>query len=126
MAIAFESMGYGICYIGGLRNNLRAVDELLGLPEGIYPLFGLCVGVPDQEPGQRPRLPIEAVLFENAYPTEPEMLEKLAGYDDRYEQYLAERGAPPARWSEIMGKKYAVPSRTDLAAYYRSKGARLD
>ncbi len=43
-ALAFESMGYGICYIGGLRNQLSEVDRILKIPEGVYPLYGLCVG----------------------------------------------------------------------------------
>lgn len=33
-AIAAESMGLGICYIGGLRNNLEEVTKLLNTPGG--------------------------------------------------------------------------------------------
>ena len=44
LCVALESLGYGICYIGGLRNELAEVDRLLGLPEGVLPLFGLCAG----------------------------------------------------------------------------------
>ena len=32
MSIAAESMGLGICYIGGIRNNLNEVSELLETP----------------------------------------------------------------------------------------------
>lgn len=127
MVIAFESMGYGICYIGGLRNNLRRVDELLGLPEGVFPLYGLCVGVPAEEPSLRPRLPESGVLFEERYPDDATMLEELAAYDAGYSKYLAERGATSTEgWSSRMSEKYAKVSRPDLASYYTSKGARLE
>ena len=46
LALAFESQGYGLCMIGGLRNELPEADALLGLPHGVWPLFGLCVGEP--------------------------------------------------------------------------------
>ena len=46
MSIAAESMGLGICYIGGIRNNLNEVSELLETPEYVLPLFGLVVGQP--------------------------------------------------------------------------------
>ena len=56
LVIAFESLGYGSCYIGGLRNQLAEVDRLLEVPEGVHPLYGLCVGRPAQDPLPRPRL----------------------------------------------------------------------
>ena len=40
MVVAFESMGYGTCYIGGLRNDLPALHEVLRTPEGVWPLLG--------------------------------------------------------------------------------------
>ena len=46
LTLAFEAMGYGACYIGGLRNDLDGVDDLLELPFGVLPLFGLTVGIP--------------------------------------------------------------------------------
>ena len=47
MEAAMNAMGYGVCYIGALRNRLPDVDALLALPPGVFPLFGLAVGVPD-------------------------------------------------------------------------------
>jgi len=54
--IAAESLGLGICYIGGLRNNPAAVSDLLSLPDQVYPVFGLCLGHPAQDPEVKPRL----------------------------------------------------------------------
>lgn len=80
LAIAFEAHGLGICFIGGLRNELPVVDRLLDLPEHVLPLFGMCVGEPDEEPLLRVRLPLDAVLFDERYPTDAEMRAAL----DRY------------------------------------------
>src|SRR5690625_4292755 len=41
--IAAESKGYGICYIGGVRNNPKEISELFELPEYVVPLFGMTV-----------------------------------------------------------------------------------
>lgn len=49
MAIAAESMGLGICYIGGIRNDIAKVADLLDLPELTVPLFGLTIGMPKHE-----------------------------------------------------------------------------
>lgn len=130
MVLALESMGYGTCYIGGLRNDLARVDRALQLPEGVYPVYALCVGRPAQAPAPRPRLPVDAVLFDGAYPSDDDLLGRLSEYDDAYRAYLEERGAPAAQagagWSGAMAGKHATPTREDLARYYAAKGARLD
>src|SRR5699024_1347108 len=46
MAVAAESMGLGICYIGSLRNDVKKASEILGLPDGAFPLFGMVAGYP--------------------------------------------------------------------------------
>ncbi len=129
LVLAFESLGYGICYIGGLRNQLSDVDTLLELSEGVYPLYGLCVGVPDeQQQPARPRLPVDAVLLDGAYPTDDDMLRLIDSYDARYLAYLEQRGEPPdtrRTWSSMMAEKFSTPRRTDLGRYYASKGAEL-
>lgn len=121
--VAFESMGYGICYIGGLRNDLNRVDELLNLPRGVYPLYGLCVGIPDEDPMPRPRVGIDGVLFENGYPSDDEVMRHIGSYDEVYERYMHERSGKQATWSAMMASKYTKASRVDVGPYYRAKGA---
>jgi len=125
-SLALESMGYGVCYIGGLRNDLPAVDRLLELPEGVYPLYGLCVGLPDERPMARPRLDASSVLFHDRCPDDETVREQLREYDARYEAYLAERDGGAGRaWSAVMAKRFATPDRSSIGPYYRSKGADL-
>ena len=128
-ALAFESLGYGICFIGGLRISLDKVDALLDIPHGVYPLYGLCVGVPDQSPDPRPRLPVCSVLCLNAYPCDDAVLGAIDTYDNTYRDYLRQRGAPDdkikAAWSGVMVNKFSSPRREDVGPYYESKGAVL-
>jgi len=129
MVIAFESLGYGVCYIGGLRTRINEIDRLLQIPEGVYPLFGLCVGVPDERPEPRPRLPIEAVLFKDRYPSDEAMQDLMVEYDEAYRSYLRQRSAGKesiARaWASRMGEKFSEPRRPHVGAYYTRKGADL-
>ncbi|MCM3784660.1 oxygen-insensitive NADPH nitroreductase [Neobacillus mesonae] len=122
-AIAAESMGLGIVYIGGIRNKIAEVSERLGLPEFVYPVFGMCVGVPDQEPLLRPRLPQPAVLHKNGYNRE-ETLEQVKAYDETLSAYMRDRsgGAQTATWSEMMTKRLTQPARLQLKGFLESKG----
>ncbi|MBO6740719.1 MAG: oxygen-insensitive NADPH nitroreductase [Phycisphaerales bacterium] len=124
--LAFESLGYGTCYIGGIRNDLPTVDKLLNLPRGVLPMYGLCVGLPAQDPDHRPRLAPQQVLFDDRYPDDADMLAGLDAYDETYRQYLTDRGAPPAAWTESIAKKFSYANRPGLRAYYESKGISLD
>lgn len=124
--LAFESLGYGTCYIGGIRNDLPLLDKLLKLPKGVCPLYGLCVGVPDESPSTRPRLDAEAMLFENSYPSDDETLSSIDRYDEIYTKYLTDRGAQPSTWSSAIAKKFSYARREGLSDFFRSKGASLD
>ena len=131
--LAFESMGYGACYIGGLRNDLPRVQELLGFPEGVFPFFGLCIGRPDQSPTTRPRLPMDSVLFEESWPEERGMLESLDAYDRTMVDYYRTRvgnpvgtGPAPQGWADRMIEKFTTPTRPAVAPYFRKQGASLD
>lgn len=107
--LAAESMGLGGVYIGGLRNNPDKVCQLLNLPENVFPMFGLCLGYPDQDPGKKPRLPASLVLHEDTY--QPLDQAVLAEYDNTMRDYYRERtqGKNEQSWSDqistILGKE---------------------
>ena len=125
VVIAFESMGYGVCYVGGLRNQLEAVGSLLSIPEGVYPLYGLCVGVPAESPLPRPRLPIEGVFFKDRYGSDAAVLAAVADYDAAYVPYMRARLGKDRDWSGSMRRKFEAPQRPGVARFYRSQGADL-
>lgn len=62
-----RSYGLGGVMIGGIRNDLHEVANILDLPKHTFPVMGICLGYPDQDPGQKPRFPKEVVLHEDRY-----------------------------------------------------------
>lgn len=122
-AVAAESMGLGIVYIGGVRNQIAEVAEQLKLPELVYPLFGMCVGYPDQNPGIRPRLPQGSVLHHGTYDGS-KTVEEVKSYDDTYTEYMRARsgGKPAASWSQFMAKRLAEPVRLHMKDFLQGKG----
>lgn len=122
-AVAAESLGLGIVYIGGIRNRIQEVSELLGLPELVYPVFGMCLGYPDQDPGQRTRLPQEAVLHWEQYHPQ-QVAPAVERYDEVMVQYLRERtgGTKDTPWSVLMAEKLVHPSRPHMKSFLQEKG----
>ena len=68
VVVAAESMGLGTVYLGSILADPRLVVDALELPELTFPILGLLVGHPDQEPEQKPRLPLSVLTAENTYP----------------------------------------------------------
>jgi FMN reductase (NADPH) len=102
-AIAAESMGLGICYIGGIRNNLEEVKKLLKTPERVIPLFGMAMGFPTKITDQKPRLPFEHVYHEDEYEQNREVYsDQLHEYDEVISSYYHQRtaGKRNDRWTE--------------------------
>lgn len=84
--VAAESLGLSGVYIGGIRNNPGEICSLLNIPSQVYPVFGMCLGYPDQDPGPKPRLPFEAILKTDTYSTENET-QLLEEYDQVIQSY---------------------------------------
>ena len=126
LALAFESLGLGTCYIGGLRTRLPEVDELLELPDHCLPLFGLCVGEIRDDAAQRDRLPLSGLLFRDRYPSDAEMLAAIDEHDAEMAKEYERRGLPGRNWSGGVVRKFEKPVREHLFDYYTSKGARLE
>lgn len=126
LALAFESLGHGICMIGGLRNRLPEADAFLALPHGVWPLFGMCVGEPAEDPGQRPRLPVEALWSKDRYPTDDQVRAWIAEHDREAGEHYAARGLEGRTWSGGIWRKFARRTREHLAGFLRGKGAVLE
>ena len=123
LVVAAESAGLGICYIGALRNDPARVTEILELPQQVYPVFGMCLGYPDQDPEVKPRLPLSVVLKENGYHTTGEA-EAIAAYDERMRAYYAARtdNQKAQGWSEQMAGLLGREGRPHMLEFLRSQG----
>lgn len=87
VVVAAESMGLGTVYLGSILADPRLVVDALQLPELTFPILGLLVGHSDQEPGQKPRLPLSILTAENTYPRVESYTEALADYDREVTEY---------------------------------------
>ncbi|ARI77702.1 oxygen-insensitive NADPH nitroreductase [Halobacillus mangrovi] len=120
-AIAAESMGLGICYIGSIRNQLERVDKILSLPTHVIPLFGMVLGVPAHSPNQKPRLPKEAVYFENEY---RDHTSELEAFDKEITSYYQSRSSNNRvdTWTDQMLRRFTKPMRMDVTDLVQKKG----
>ncbi|WP_335872601.1 oxygen-insensitive NADPH nitroreductase [Bacillus sp. 2205SS5-2] len=125
MSIAAESLGLGICYIGGIRNNLKEVDKLLEIPDRVIPLFGLSVGYPAHQPNQKLRLTQTSIYHEDVYEKDKKVMkEQIEAYDKQISAYYEERtrGERKDKWSEQMVAMFSFPKRLYLKQYLEGKG----
>ncbi len=121
--LAAESLGLGCVFVGGIRNDPDGVSTLLKLPKHVYPVFGLCMGYPDQNPQVKPRLPLQAILQQDEYPQEMDkaLLEK---YDnDIFDYYQTRSSANKSEtWSEQIAYKTTKKSRPFMKKFLQDRG----
>lgn len=125
LAVAAESEGLGVCFIGSLRNDLERVIDILALPELTYPVFGMVLGYPARESMRKPRLMPAEILHRNTYQSDPGLVaQRLADYDRRIHAYYARRagGGRKTDWSAEMREKFSQPSRENVDAIVKKQG----
>ncbi len=66
-AVAAESAGLGICYLGTTTYNAGEIIEVLNLPKLVVPITTITVGYPEKMPELTDRLPLEAVVHYEKY-----------------------------------------------------------
>jgi nitroreductase len=86
VALASESEGLGICYLGSTFSNCDRVGKILNLPENVVPVVGFTLGYPNEEPDLRDRLPLDGLV-----------------HFDTYQDYSDERVAEIYKEREIKG-----------------------
>jgi len=130
---AAEAVGLGACPISAIRNAAAANSRELALPEGVFPVAGLCVGYPASAGHISPRLPLEVTLHTDQY-GETGLQDSIDGYDQRRharhpygkQRRTAQFGtAEFYGWSEDKARQYAEPERADFGNYIRSQGFSL-
>ncbi|HPQ94178.1 MAG: oxygen-insensitive NADPH nitroreductase [Thiothrix sp.] len=121
--LAAESIGLGGVFIGGIRNDPALVSELLGLPERVYPVFGMCLGYPAQAIEVKPRLPVEVVLHEGHYQT-AQVPEQVAAYDAAIRDYYQSRSSnrKVSDWSAQTAAAVQKKQREHMLAFLQARG----
>jgi FMN reductase (NADPH) len=125
LALSAEAFGLGICYIGGIRNDLFEIAELLKLPKYTYPLFGLSVGYPKEKNERKPRLPQAEILSKNTYQLPSEEL--LNSYDATMGDYYSSRttNQQSADWQTKVLSYFSEPKRPETAEFLKKQGFHL-
>jgi nitroreductase len=67
VALAFESRGLGICYLGTTIDACTEIADFLELPETCVPVTTLVVGWPDEDPAKRDRMPKPSYIHRETY-----------------------------------------------------------
>lgn len=94
METAAYSLGLGCVILGSLLNNIPGLIDVLNLPEYTYPVLGLAIGKPDQNPTVKPRMPRTMQFFENTYPADADgVLDQLPAFDEEVHRYYDLRQA---------------------------------
>jgi nitroreductase len=67
VALAAESEGLGICYLGSTLANCDQVGRILELPDNVVSVVGFSLGYPDEDPALRDRLPLDGLVHNETY-----------------------------------------------------------
>ena len=121
--VAAESVGLGICYIGGIRNDPARMAELIELPDQVAPLFGMCLGWPDQDPALKPRLPLSVTFKDETYDESGDRA-GIETYDEQMREYYRERtgGKIDRAWSTDMSALLGKESRPFMRDFLNGQG----
>lgn len=133
--LAAESVGLGCCPISQVRNKIDEWCEVLKLPEGVFPISGLCVGWPSTKGFISMRLPPSVVVHRDTY-DDSNLEADVNAYDARRhaiyqippeKQRLTERyGALDfCGWSENTTRQLSEAERPGFKAFLNKHGFAL-
>ncbi|MGX7197699.1 NADPH-dependent oxidoreductase [Enterococcus olivae] len=122
MAVFAESQGLGICYIGGIRNDLDRISEMLELPAYTFPLYGLTIGYPKNKNEVKPRLFAEEILKIDRYQEADPVV--IAEYDQRMNHYYQQRSRNTrcTDWSQRVQAHYHTLRRPEVFDFLVKQG----
>ena len=123
---AAESLGLGGVYIGGIRNNPAEICKLLNIPFGVYPVFGMCLGYPDDNPDKKERLPLEVVFKTDEYNVDGDA-KRIEEYDDKVKIYYKQRtnGQRVDSWTNQVSNMMSKPQRPHMKDFLNKQGFKM-
>lgn len=122
MMVAAESLGLGGVYIGGIRNNPALVTEVLELPKNTFPIFGMCLGYPDEQHEKKPRLPLEVILKQEIYNDTHEG-SLIKSYDEKIKTYYESRSLnqKTETWTKQMAVMFSKKLRPHMKKFLENQ-----
>ena len=131
--IAAEAAGLGCCPISAVREFTEQVAKFCQMPDGVYPLAGLCLGYPGDSPGISIRLPMSASLHKDKY-NEKNLKACIKDYDKRREEinpYKSQRQielygpSDSYGWSSDKARQTSNTERLSFKNYIFKHGFRI-
>ena len=122
--VAAQAAGLGSCCVGYVRTaDPAAVAELLHLPQGVFVVCGLAIGVPRENPDVKPKLPRELTIHANRY-TDRDMTAELKAYDEAVTEYNATRSGTKSDndWCDHILDYYREAMNYQMLAAARAQG----
>jgi nitroreductase len=136
MILCAESVGLGVCPISVIRNEIDKVAAILGLPDLVFPVAGLCLGYPEGEGHVSLRLPRRLTTHRDRY-DDSMLTEAIDDYDRRrdaihaipreQQRANAEFGEVPFYgWSEDKARQAAKAEGAAFPPWLRAHGFNFD
>ncbi|MDR2977223.1 MAG: nitroreductase family protein [Streptococcaceae bacterium] len=116
--LAAESEGYGGVIMGLLREKSVEISDILGLPDFTYPLFGIALGRPAKINPVKPRLPYEALVFNEKYQLQNE--EVINAYDEVQAEFAGAR-REGSTWSSRIAEQWGKPENNSSTENLKEK-----
>ncbi|MGT2800199.1 NADPH-dependent oxidoreductase [Streptococcus marmotae] len=115
--LAAESLGYGGVFIGMIRHVACEVAALFKLPDYTYPIFCIALGKPNQHFPVKPRLPHDAIVFQEEY--KEQGLETILAYDQVQSDYAGAR--QKETWSERLVAQFGQAEQASTKTLLKEK-----
>lgn len=129
---AAEAAGLGCAALSSLRDHMYGVADVLGLPDGVFPVAGVMCGWPEVEGYVNQRLPQSVVVHRDRY-DDSNLEAEIDAYDQTRHAIFP---VPEARqskqdlyglaafygWSEHISRQLSVPERPEFKAFLKSHG----
>jgi nitroreductase/FMN reductase [NAD(P)H] len=134
--VAAEAAGLRCAPLSSLRDEIEGVADVLGLPDGVFPVAGLMAGWPAAEGYVNQRLPQSVVVHTDRY-DDSALEAEIDAYDRRRHAIFPqppERQRHPDRfghadpyyWSEGAARQFALPERAQLRDFLLRHGFALE
>lgn len=129
LVAAAELSGFGTMFMGSMLNNAPRVIELLNLPKLTFPVVGVGIGMADEKPMKKPRIPRTQTVFEDSYKVYPSYLDELEDYDEEMEnyRYVSFPERPVATFTDqvVMTLERETPLRSAILSQVEEQGFEL-
>lgn len=122
--VAAESAGLGTCCIGYARTaDPEGIARTLGLPQGVFVVCGLALGVPRELPDLKPKQPLSLLIHHDRY-REDDLTADLLAYDAEIAHYNATRAGSKSEndWVAHIISYYREAMKYNLLAKFRDRG----